>query len=398
MAIFRDITATPVDHDRSVEDRRRHRQLVEKSIKENIGEILSEESIVGESNNKKFKIPIRSIKEYQFIYGKNVKGNGSGTGEEKRGQKIGEDGDENAKGFGGAGNEAGEEIYETEITLEELMDYIMDDLELPYIQKKKYSEILCENSNRRRGYQKFGINPRLAKKRTVMSKIARKQSLKRALREEHRDDNIERVAFRQEDLKYYKIKPKIKRESNAAIILVMDVSGSMDNTKKYLARSYFYILSKFIRKKYNNVKVAFIAHTTVANEVNEYEFFHRTESGGTYISSGLNKALEVITRDYSPDIWNVYTFCATDGDNWSDDNDRTIEASRKLCDICNLFGYIELLPSAYSGSMMSIMNKELSYKNFVSVAIKDKTELWNAFKVILGKEMREGDSNNGLFN
>ena len=392
MAIFRDTSTNPVDHDRSVEDRRRHRQLVEKSIKDNIGDILSEESIVGEGGNKKYKIPIRGLKEYQFIYGKNQKQVGSGTGEEQRGQKIGNaDGKGTANGKGDkAGNSEGDEIYETEITLEELLDYIMEDLELPYIQKKKYSEIITESSNRRKGYQKYGINPRLARKRTVMSKIARKQGLKKALRELGKEEVIGRVPFKQDDLKYYRIKPKIKRESNAVMVFVMDVSASMDNSKKYLARSFFFILSRFIRKKYNNVQSAFVSHTTIASEVNEYEFFHRTESGGTYISSGLNKALEIIKERYSPDIWNIYTFCASDGDNWSDDNERTIKASKDLCDICNMFSYVELLPSAYSGSIFTKLNKEVLNKNFTSVTVKEKKELWNALKVVLGKELKEG--------
>ena len=88
MAIFRDNSENPVEHDRSIEDRRRHRQLVEKSIKENLGDILSEESIIGEGKNKKYKIPIRGIKEYQFIYGKNSSNVVSGVGKEKRGDKI----------------------------------------------------------------------------------------------------------------------------------------------------------------------------------------------------------------------------------------------------------------------------------------------------------------------
>ena len=390
MAIFRDTRDTPVEHDRSIEDRRRHRQLVEKSIKDNLGDILSEESIVGESSNKKFKIPIRGIKEYQFIYGKNSKGTGSGTGNEQRGQKVGSaEGEGNGKG-NKAGNDPGEEIYETEVTLEELMDYIMEDLELPFIQKKKYSEILTSNSNRRRGYQKHGINPRLAKKRTVMSKIARKQGMKRALRESGSTEGIGRFPFKQDDLKYYRVKPKFKKESNAVMVFVMDVSASMDNSKKYLARSFFFILSRFIRKKYNNVKVAFVSHTTVAQEVNEFEFFHRTESGGTYISSGLRKALEVIKDRYSPDSWNIYTFVASDGDNWTEDNDRTIQASKDLCEICNMFAYIELLPSAYIGSIYNRLTKEITKKNFSSVVIKEKKELWNALKVILGKELKEG--------
>ena len=165
MAIFRDNSDNFVDHDRSIEDRRRHRQLVEKSIKENLGDILSEESIIGEGKNKKFKIPIRGIKEYQFIYGKNSKGVATGIGEEKRGEKIASGKPKSGNGKDRAGNEEGEDIYETEITLEEILDYIVEDLDLPNLDRKKYSDILVEASGKKRGYQKYGINPRLAKKK-----------------------------------------------------------------------------------------------------------------------------------------------------------------------------------------------------------------------------------------
>lgn len=110
MAIFRDNTTNTVEHDRSIEDRRRHRQLVEKSIKENLGDILSEESIVGETKNKKFKIPIRGIKEYQFVFGSNNKGVATGTGEEKRGDKLGSSESSGKKGNKGAGNSEGDDI------------------------------------------------------------------------------------------------------------------------------------------------------------------------------------------------------------------------------------------------------------------------------------------------
>ena len=294
MAIFKDHSLNPVDHDRSIEDRRRHRQLVEKSIKDNLGDILSEESIIGETKNKKFKIPIRGLKEYQFIYGKNSGGVASGTGEEKRGDKIGSEKGGKGKGPGkgqGAGNDEGEDYYETEITLDEVFDYLAEDLELPNMDRKKYSEIITESSFKKKGYQKHGINPRLAKKKTVMTKIERLQSKKRALREANINEEIERFPFIEDDLRYYRVKVQPKRESNAAIIFVMDVSGSMDNTKKYLARSYFYVLSRFIKNKYNNVEVAFVAHSTTAKEVGENEFFHKGQSGGTYISSGLKLSL-----------------------------------------------------------------------------------------------------------
>lgn len=390
MAIFRDNADNPLEHDRSIEDRRRHRQLVEKSIKENLGDILSEESIIGETKNKKFKIPIRGIKEYQFVFGRNNKGVATGTGEEKRGDKL-SDGSQNQgqKGNKGAGNSPGEDVYETEITLDELMDYIVEDLELPNLDKKKYSEIITESAARKRGYQRYGINPRLAKKKTVQAKISRKQGKKRALIEAGLDDNIERFPFREDDIRYYKVKKRPKKESNAVMIFIMDVSGSMDSSKKYLARSLFYVLSRFISRKYNNIAFEFISHTTVAKVVNEFEFFHKAESGGTYISSGINTALKLIEEKYPPTTWNIYPIYASDGDNWSEDNERAINSVKKLCEISNMFGYAELLPSTYSTTMYYRFNREVACKNFTTVIVKEKKDLWEALKIMLSKELKE---------
>lgn len=387
MGVFRDTNSTPIDHDRAVEDRRRHRQLVEKSIKENLGDILSEESIIGQSKDKKIKIPIRGLKEYQFIFGKNKGGVGSGDGTEQRGQVIGK---EKTKGQGkgaiGAGDDEGEDIYETEITLEDALNYLLEDLELPEMDKKKFSEILTENSIKRAGYQKHGINPRLAKKRTVTEKIKRQQSRRKALKEVSKDAETQRLPFKNEDLRYHRVKQVLKREANAVILCVMDVSGSMDTTKKYLARSFFFVLSQFIKSKYSNVEVSFIAHTTVAKEVNEVDFFHKVESGGTYISSGLNKALEIIDKRYNPEYWNVYVFYVSDGDNWQEDNNKAIKAAKNICEVSNLFGYAELMRSYYSSSMKEILVRGVSNKNFLSVDIKEKQDLWKGLKYMLKKD------------
>ena len=389
MAIFRDNTTNTVEHDRSIEDRRRHRQLVEKSIKENLGDILSEESIVGESKNKKFKIPIKGIKEYQFVYGKNSKGVATGVGNEKRGQKIGSG--ENAPGQGnkGAGNSEGDDVYETEITLEELLDYIAEDLNLPNLDEKKYSEIINETSGKKKGYQTHGIRPRLAKKKTVATKIARKQCKKRALSELGNEEELERFPFIDDDLRYYRVKVKPKKVSNAVMIFIMDASGSMDVTKKYLARSYFFVLATFLKRKYNNIAFEFIYHTTVAKRVDEYEFFHRSESGGTYISSGINEALALIEEKYPIAAWNIYPIYASDGDNWSEDNERAVKAVKKICEISNMFGYAELLPSTYTTTMYHKFKKEITNEKFVPVIIKEKKDLWEALKVMLRKELKE---------
>ncbi len=387
MAIFRDTSKEPFEHDRSIEDRRRHKELVEKTIKDNLGDLLSNENIVGESKNKKYKIPIRGLKEYSFIYGRNNKNVAMGDGKEKRTDKIFSE-EEKGKAASRAGKDEGEDIYETEITLEELLEYLIDDFELPNLDKKKFSKVISQSSKKKRGYQRFGVKPRLAKKKTVIAKIARKQSKKRALNEAGMSKDIQRMPFNEEDIRYYKLKQKPKKESNAVMIFIMDVSGSMDNTKKYLARSFFFVLSRFIKKKYENTHMIFISHTTIAKEVNEYEFFHKAESGGTYISSGIKAALKIIEDRYSKELWNIYTFYASDGDNWSEDNEKALESIKSICACSNLVGYAELLPSTFSTTMYFRVMKEIKNDNFVSVCIKDKKELWKALKIILRKELR----------
>lgn len=388
MAIFREFN--PIGHDRAAEDRRRHRQLVEDSIKKNLSDILSEESIIGESKDKKIKIPIRGLKEYQFIYGKNVPGVGSGQGSEKRGDKIGSDKSEEGQGGKGAGNEEGEDIYETELTIEDIINYLFEDLNLPHLDKKKLSEVLSEHSRKKSGYQRRGIPPRFAKKRTVIEKIKRKQGMKRILKEEKLEGEIGRFPFKEDDIRYFRIKEKKKKEFNAVVICIMDTSSSMDQTKKYLARSFYFLMYQFVKMRYINVEVVFIAHSTVGKIVTEKEFFHKVESGGTYISSGYQKALEVIEKRYSPAHWNIYTFHVSDGDNWGEDNERALKSATELCGLSNLFGYVEILPDYYGSTIKKIFKDKIHHNNFAIATITKKEDVWQAFKSILKSDLKEG--------
>ncbi|AOY78116.1 sporulation protein YhbH [Clostridium formicaceticum] len=389
MTIFREFDSR--GRDRSAEDRRRHRQLVEESIKKNIGDIIAEESIIGKSKDKKIKIPIRGIKEYQFIYGKNKPGTGSGDGSEKRGDKIGSDEMEKGKGQEGeAGNQEGEDIYETEVTIEELMNYLFEDLNLPFLDKKKFNELESKKNFKRLGYQRKGIPPRLAKKRSMIERIKREKAYQRGKRENpeiFQQQEKERFPFKEDDLRYFRLREDIKRESNAVVICIMDTSGSMYIAKKYLARSFYFLLYQFVKLKYINIDIVFIAHSTTAKEVNEDEFFHKVETGGTYISSGYEKALEIIEKRYNPAVWNVYAFHCSDGDNWSNDNEKAIQLAGKLCEVCNLFGYGEILQGYYNRNS-KIFNEfsKLKHKNFSAVTISRKEDIIPALKDLLDKE------------
>jgi sporulation protein YhbH len=399
LAIFREYVNS--GKDRAAEDRRRHKELVEESIKKNIGSIIAEESIIGQSKDKKIKIPIRGIKEYRFIYGNNSPSAGSGDGSEKRGDRIGSE-KVGKKGDGRAGNQEGEDIYETEITIEELIKYLFEDLNLPDIDRKKLAELESIKSYKNLGYQRKGIPPRLAKKRSVIEKIKRKQAYLRNHRitddsevlEKNQEFAVEediekkRFPFMEDDLRYRRVREDYKKDFNAVVICIMDVSGSMDQTKKYLARSFYFLLYQFIRLKYASVDVVFVAHTTTAKEVNENEFFHKGESGGTYISSGYEKALEIIEQRYNPASWNIYAFHCSDGDNWSEDNKKALELAEKLCDVCNLFGYGEITPGYYTSSstIMAEYKKNIKRKNFSIITMSKKDDVLPGLKKLLEEE------------
>ncbi|HBE78273.1 MAG TPA: sporulation protein YhbH [Firmicutes bacterium] len=385
MAIFRESSG---DSGRASEDRRRHRQLVEQSIKKNIGQIIAEESIIGQSGQKKIKIPIKSLKEYQFIYGKNQSGVGSGSGEEQRGDVIRQGKPERSgQGGQGAGSDPGEDIYETEITMEELIGYLFDDLDLPYMERKNLAEIETVTRQKQSGYKHKGIPPRLAKRKAVIEKVKRRQGTRRnepAETEADSETEEERFPFREEDLRYHRLREEHTPQSNAVVICIMDTSGSMDQTKKYLARSFYFLLYQFVRLKYFQVELVFIAHTTQASEVTEDEFFHKGESGGTYISSGYEKALQVIEDRYSPARWNIYAFHCSDGDNWDEDNPKAVSLAKKLCEICNLFGYGEIM-TGYS-TMKRLYQEQIDAPNFALVSIAGREDIWPALRDMLAPE------------
>jgi uncharacterized sporulation protein YeaH/YhbH (DUF444 family)/intein/homing endonuclease len=157
--------------------------------------------------------------------------------------------------------------------------------------------------------------------------------------------------------------------------------NSMGEFEKYIARSFYFWMVRFLRTKYTNVKIVFISHHTEAKEVSEDEFFHRGESGGTQVSSAYELALEIIKQRYNPDDWNIYPFHFSDGDNLPWDNDRCVQLVEELMRICNIFGYGEIREAHYRSpsTLMSAFNK-IQDKKFVAVTIGDKREVYPALR------------------
>lgn len=406
MAIFRPFSSSDaLRSDRSAGDRQRHRDKLREAIRDNIADIISEESIIGRHKDRVIKVPIRGIKEYRFVFGDNQSQSGTGQGETEPGQVIGKSGND-GEGSGRAGDQPGLDYYETDVTLEELIEIMFEDLELPDMERKILREVISERIAKRKGYRKAGVRVHLDRRRTAKARMRRKVAIggKPAPTRTSpsattsfqtapptdgvNEDQEERFPFRREDLTYKRLVEDTREESNAVVICIMDTSGSMDSMKKYLARSFFFLLFQFVSTKYQNVELVFVGHHTQAKEVTEEEFFHKGESGGTLISSGYNKALEIIYDRYHPSHWNVYSFHCSDGDNFDSDNANAIKSAKELCDICNLFGYGEIKPlgSHYYESSMLDMFRRIEADNFQSVLIERKEDIWPSFKAFLSRD------------
>ena len=373
--------------DRSASDRSRHKKKIEKAIKEGIHDIIAEESIIGQDGKKKIRIPVRGIKQYRFVYGQGngSKGVGSAQGKDiKKGQVIKKGQPQQGTGQPNKpGKDKGEDYYDVEVTLDELAKYLFEDLNLPDLQKKHSDSVYAERI-KRKGYRSQGIRVRLSKKETLKNKIRRqKRSEKNGT---YDPESGERFPFHADDLKYKHIDVKNKPVTNAVIFFIMDVSGSMGKSKKFLARSFFFLLYQFIRYKYDTVDLVFISHTTEGKEVSEDDFFKKASTGGTYISSGLTKELEIVEKRYPKSAWNIYSFHCSDGENWREDNPSAIDAMQKVINLSQTSAYIQINPAGdmIHGEEMTEVFTPLECDKFKLIKIKEKEDIWSQFTKMFG--------------
>ena len=171
----------------------------------------------------------------------------------------------------------------------------------------------------------------------------------------------------------------------------MDVSGSMTRNKKFIARSFYFLLYQFIRSKYENTELVFIAHDSQAYEVSEDQFFKRGSSGGTIVSSSTEMVLDIVSKRYHPSSWNIYLFQCSDGDNWPSDNEKLADHIIKLIPMVQLYGYCEIVPSDDrlrwaddSKGLGAMVFKPLSGFNLKVADISSPEDIWPAFKSFFG--------------
>jgi hypothetical protein len=366
-------------------DQTRHKERVKEAIRKNLGSIVSNEGIIMSDGKQTVKVPIRELDEFKFRYDYHKKKQvGQGDGNTKVGDVIAREGGQGqpGPGSGEAGNEGGGEYYEAEVNIDELAALIFEDLHLPWLEERNKKAVPTKTT-RFNEIRKTGVFSNLDKRRMII------ENIKRNAREtgEAKFGNVKK-----EDLRFKTWEEETKLESSAVVIAMMDVSGSMTEFKKYIARSFYFWMVRFLRTKYDNVEIVFISHHTEAREVTEEQFFTQGESGGTVVSSAYKLALEKIKSRYNPSDWNIYPFHFSDGDNYYSDNEEAVRLADEMIKTCNLFGYGEIGDEGFpgfrrpNGALLSIFNERLKNKDrFIGVRIENKEDVYPALKEFFGK-------------
>ncbi len=360
-------------------DRSRFKKIVRGKIRENLRKYITHEEMIGRKGKDLVSIPVPKLDLPHFRFGNNGAG-GVGQGDGEIGDPIA-GGDDDGNGPGQAGSDPGAHILEVDITLAELAEILGDTLELPRIEPKGKARIVQEKS-RYSSIRSTGPESLRHFKRTY------KKALRRQISSGTYDPARPRIIPFREDRQYRSWTTVSVPEANAAIIYMMDVSGSMTDEQKEVVRTESFWIDTWLKSQYDGVECRYIIHDAAAKEVDEHTFYHTRESGGTRISSAYRVAASLIEKELRPEEWNIYFFQFSDGDNWGEDSEDSISLLReKLLPAANLFCYGQVESPYGSGEYISSLEAAFGdeHENLILSEIEDKDAIYDSIKKFLGK-------------
>jgi len=414
---------------KSAVNRERFLRRYRHHIKKAVSEAVHNRSITDIERGERVTIPTRDIQEPVFHHGQGGRREAvhPGNREWVAGDTIAKPPGGSGQGYGqGRASPDGEGMDEFafQITQEEFLDFLFDDLELPNLARKKLKDTEAFNYVRA-GFTSQGVPAKLDVVRSLRGAHARRLGLggarKRKIRElqkqlealkaapgdldpafSHDDQikaledeiarlqaNVKRIPFIDEiDLRYRQHQKQPKPATSAVMFCLMDVSGSMTQAHKDIAKRFFILLYLFLKKNYKKIDVVFIRHHTSAKEVDEEEFFYSRETGGTIVSSALKLMHRIIESRYSPDEWNIYAAQASDGDNWNDDSP---VCSKLLADsllpLVQYYAYVEITPNDHQMLWHEYEKiQESSPHSFAMQQIADPGEIYPVFRQLFERK------------
>lgn len=358
-------------------DRTRFREIVKGKVRENLREYISHGEMIGRKGKDLVSIPVPSLNVPRFRYGNNKTG-GVGNGDGEVGKPIGR-GDQD--GSGGAGSEPGRHVLEVDVTFEELAEIMADELELPRIEPKGAASIEDEK-HRYNSIRNTGPDSLRHFKRTYV------RALRRQIATGQYNLSRPRVIPIKDDNRYRAWTTTSEPKANAAVIYMMDVSGSMTDEQKSIVRTEAFWIDTWLRNEYDGVDCRYIIHDAAAKEVDEHTFYHTRESGGTRISAAYKVCHELLESQFPVNDWNIYCFQFSDGDNWGEDSSESMRLLKeKLIPACNLFCYGQVESPYGSGDYIHSLIEEFgdAHETIVLSEIANKDAIYDSIKCFLGK-------------
>ncbi len=408
---------------KSTVNRQRFLERYRQHIKKAVSESINKRSITDIDSGEKISIPSKDISEPVFHHGQGGVNERvlPGNKEFVSGDRIKRPEGSGGGGGGGNASDSGEGMddFVFQITQEEFLNFMFEDLALPNLVKR---QLLGDDEFKyhRAGISNEGTPGRVNIVRSLRAANARRIALSGKKRRQLKELEAEALALREatsvEDIQRLKaiedkideLKQRIKRvpwiddydlkynlhvkepipRSRAVMFCVMDVSGSMDQATKDIAKRFFMLLYLFLQRNYEKTEVVFIRHHTSAKEVDEEEFFYSRETGGTIVSSALKLTDEIIDDRYSPQQWNIYVAQASDGDNWNDDSTICYKLlTEKLMQKVQYFSYIEITSRDHQALWESYEKVGEDFKDaFAMRQIQDEAEIYPVFRQLFQKK------------
>ncbi len=418
--------------DKNLGNRRRFVKRVRASIKKAVNDSVRHRKLSDMDKGKKISIPSDSLAEPSFRHDRQggqrtrvLPGNKSFS----PGDRINKPPGGQGAGSSGSPDGEGEDDFMFALSREEFLDLFFEDLELPDLVKLSLKEISATEP-RRAGFSVTGAPSNINIERTMRNSLGRRIALKRPKTAEvlelqkqifaleailsptprqHETLTRLRAEFEKStqrqraiayidplDVRYNYFTNHPKPAANAVMFCLMDVSASMGEREKDLAKRFFVLLHLFLARRYDKIDLIFIRHTHSAQEVDEETFFHSIETGGTVVSTALAEMKRIIKQRYPPLDWNIYAAQASDGENFSSDSDNcTHLLDEELMKLCQYFAYIEIVdereePFLDEASGLELWTSYLPvashWKNFAMKRIVRAEDIYPVFRDLFAKK------------
>ncbi len=305
----------------------RQSEKIREAVREHLPLIVAGSDIINDGS-RSVRVPVRMLEHYRFRLLAGGDSQGVGQGKAKPGDVLGQANPASGPGQKGAGGkERGAPELMLEFKVDDIIDWLWEDMQLPNLQARVGATEEAEW--KREGWDRHGAR----------SRLDRRRSLKEAVKRRALDANS--PAFTDEDLRFRQLTRRRQPALRAAVFLLLDVSGSMSESDRRRAKTFFFWVAAGLRREYKALDIVFIAHTTDAFEFSEADFFKVTGSGGTVASAGLSKVREIMQARFDPATCNVYLYYASDGENASDDHDQAGEELNGIAKAARYAGYVE---------------------------------------------------------